>query len=139
MAFTLHSAWNTLQTKVLEKDSATVLTAFDFCALDANGLAVVASATDTALAYVMVDAPAGTTEVVVLSDYSQAFFTGTADQVFATTNRNTEVDLVINSGVQEVDLWASTTDVFKVLGSVDAGTVGSDLNVKFKLNKPICL
>jgi hypothetical protein len=53
--------------------------------------------------------------------------------------RDTEVDLVINTLVQQIDVGASTTDVFRIVGGTDAGTVGSASEIKIRLNKPIYL
>ncbi len=64
--------------------------------------------------------------------------TGTADANFAVANLYTEVDVVINSGVQNIDLGASTTDVLRVIPNVvdtDLNTVGSPLNVLVTINK----
>lgn len=140
MAFKLHSAGNTVTMKKMDKDTATVLAAGDFCGIDVNGLAVVADALSAKLAYVMADAGTGTTEVYcAVADFTQIYFTGTGDAPFATTMRDTEVDMVINSLVQEIDVGASTTDVFRIVWGLDAGTVWSDLEIKFRLNKPIYL
>ena len=140
MSFILESAWNTApQCKYMQKDSATVLNAGDFCSIDVNGLAVVADATSPVLAYVMANAKAWDETVYVLSDYTFAYFVWEADAVFANSYRNTEVDLVINSWVQQIDINATTTDVFKVVWGTDAGTVWETTKVKVRLNKPISL
>ena len=103
--------------------------------LTAWGLATPAVAASTAVAICVQDIN-GKIGVVANED---AVFTGTWDAVFAKTNRNTEVDLVINSWVQEIDLWASTTDVFKILATENAGTVWSDKLIKFRINKTLAL
>lgn len=133
--FEIHKSTESYNTKVLAKDSATVLVGGRFCALTA-GLATVADATSTALAYVVADAGVGETEVTVIAD-DTTLFSGTADAAFAVTNRGTEVDLVLSWDNQLIDLGASVTDVFKVLPSTDAGTVGETTEVRVKLNKPL--
>lgn len=119
--------------KTLVKASATVIEAGDMVEL-ASGLAIKATATGTSLAWSPSGAPAGVTTVQVLND-PKAEFTGTADAVFAVTQRGTEVDLVVNTGAQQIDVGASTTDVLKVDVSDDAGTVGSASNVTVRINK----
>jgi hypothetical protein len=79
------------------------------------------------------------TEVMVLTDPT-AVFEGTADAPFAKTMRNTEVDIAIDgAGNQTIDVGATLTDVFKVLATKDAGTVGEATKVLVKINKPISL
>jgi len=64
-------------------------------------------------------------------------FAGTPDEAFAATNRGTEVDLV-GTTTQLIDLGASSTDVFKILPTDDAGTVGSSTDeVLFTINKTL--
>jgi hypothetical protein len=105
--------------------------------LDAGGLAIKAVAASTSLAYV-VSVPTETT-VQVNADPTQVYV-GTADANFAKAMRNTEVDLAIDgAGNQLIDVGASLTDVFKVVGAIEAGTVGSTLEVQVVINKPIAL
>jgi len=126
-------------TSVLEKSAATTdIVQGQFCTIDAaTGLAIKALAAHTSIAYVM--AVLSSTRVLVLNDASTVF-QGTADAPFALTQRNTEVDIAIDgSGNQTIDVGASATDVFKVISSEDAGTVGSALEVLVMINKPISL
>lgn len=78
----------------------------------------------------------GNTEIYYY-DPQAVIYEWTSDANFAITNRNTPVDLVINSTAGQIDLWASSTDVFKVLSGDEAGTVWSTSNVRVKINKPI--
>lgn len=119
-------------TKVLEKDSATVIEAGSLVALS-SGLAVSADATSTAVAYCETGAEAGTTQVIVVAD-DRLILSGTADEAFAVTNRGTEVDI---TAAQLIDLGASLTDVLKVLPSIDAGTVGETSDVRVRINKSL--
>ena len=139
MNFKIYTGSEQVTFRRLEKDSATVIEAGKMVTLDVNWLAEEADAASTSLAFTQDWAGEGQTYVYVVALYENLVFVGTADQPFVAANRNTEVDLVINSGNQEIDLWASTTDALKVLGSDDAGTVWSEFGVKFKINKPICL
>jgi hypothetical protein len=134
--FRLVTQRDTLSTVSITKDSTTVLRPGTFITLDGSALAIEAVAGSTALAYTIAGAAAGETTVDVVIDHD-IVFEGTADAVFADTMKGTEVDLVVNSSVQNIDVGASTTDVFKVDISTSAGTVGSAANVRVKINKPL--
>ena len=100
----------------IEKDPTIALTRGTFCSVDLTSgapLAVVGTVAATQLAYVMEDAPIGTTEVRVLSN-SDVVFEGLADAAITDAMKNTKVDLVYVSGRQRVDVGASTTDVFTI-------------------------
>lgn len=135
MDFKVHNSGGVNRTKTFLKASATVIEAGDFIALT-SGLVVKASATSAAIAYCEGGAPAWVTEIQVNVDPNLEL-SGTADANFAATNRGAEVDLVVSSGAQLIDIGASTTDVLKILPSADAGTVGSTTNVVVKINKPV--
>ncbi len=125
---------------VLSKENATVnIEAGDFCTIDpSTGLAIRATATSTQLAYVYaVDNEKNT---VLVEAGSDVVYEGTADANFAIINTNTEVDLAIDGGGNQlIDLGASTTDVLKVVATKDAGTVGSTKKVLVKINKPLAI
>lgn len=70
-------------------------------------------------------------------DPRYTIYEGTADANFAVTQRNSEVDLVVSGSDQLIDSGSSATDVFTILNSVNTGTVGSALNIKVRINKPI--
>lgn len=100
----------------IEKDPTIALTRGTFCSVDLTSgapLAVVGTVAATQLAFVMEDAPIGTTEVRVLSN-SDVVFEGLADATITDAMKNTKVDLVYVSGRQRVDVGASTTDVFTI-------------------------
>lgn len=118
--------------KTLAKDSATVIEAGDFVAL-ASGLAIKATAASAKIAYAPYGAAAGETTVQILND-PKAEFTGAGDAAFAVAQRGTEVDLVVNSTVQQIDVGASTTDVLIISVGEDAGVVGSTANIKVRIN-----
>ena len=101
----------------------------------ATGLAIEATAASTELGFCVSD---NGEDIQVVAD-AEAIYKGNADAPFAAINRNTEVDLVINSGVQEIDLGASTTDVFKVLSTKKAGTIGDTTDVRVRINKLIAV
>lgn len=117
------------------KASATVIEAGDLVALS-SGLIIKAVAGSTAIAYAPNGAGDGETEidVTVGNDFT---LVGTADANFAVTNKGAEVDVVVNSNAQQIDLGASTTDVLKVGIGEDAGTVGAATNVEVRINKPL--
>jgi hypothetical protein len=121
-------------TKVLEKASATVIPEGSLVALDAGGLAIIATATSTAVAYCETGGADGETEIIVVND-DRLILSGTANANFAKANRGTEVD--ITTTTQLIDLGASLTDVLKVLPSIDAGTVGETTDVRVRINKSL--
>lgn len=114
--------------------SATVIEAGDLVALS-SGLIVKAGAADTAVAYAPHGSAAGETkiEITVGNDF---LLEGTADANFAITDKGIECDLVGTTNLL-IDLGESTTDVFKVDVSENAGTAGSTANVRVKINKPL--
>jgi len=123
------------RTKPLEKASATVIRPWTFVTLDGAWLAIAAVAASTAVAYT--EAWAGAWELTVLAvTNSDVVYSGTGDAVFAEAQRGTEVDLVIST-TQFIDVGASTTDVFKILPSTDAGTVDSVDGIRITVNKSI--
>lgn len=121
-------------TRKVLKDTATVLEKGDMVTLS-SGLLIKAVAASTALGYCIADAPAGETEVLVLSD-PNIIFAGTGDANYAVTMQGTEVDLV-GTTTQLIDVGASTTDVFKIEIGTEAGTVGSANNIRVRINKPL--
>jgi len=119
-------------TKVLEKDTATVIAPGSIVALSA-GLALPAGAASSSVAYCESGAAAGTTELIVVAD-DRLILSGTADANFNVTDRGLEVDITAS---QLIDLGASVTDVLKVLPSIDAGTVGEAEKVRVRINKSL--
>lgn len=115
--------------------SATVIEPGDLVALS-SGVIVKAGASDTAVAYCPKGSADGETicEVTLGNDFT---LVGTADANFAVTNKGTEVDLVVSTGTQLIDLGESTTDVLKVGISDTAGTVGAATTVEVRINKPL--
>ncbi len=120
-------------TKVLEKASATVIAEGSLVALDAGGLAIKALAASTAVGYCETGWIDGVTEIIVVTD-DRLILSGTGDAVFAKSQRWTEVDI---TDAQLVDVWASVTDVLKILPSIDAGTVDSIDKIRVRINKAI--
>lgn len=115
--------------------SATVIEAGDMVALT-DGLIVKAAANSAAIAYAPNGSANGETkiEVTVGNDF---LLEGTADANFAVAKKGAEVDLVVTSNVQLIDLGESTTDVLKVDISENAGTVDVKTGVRVKINKPL--
>lgn len=118
------------------KESATVIEAGDLVDFDGSGYIAKADASSTAIAYCPKGAAAGTTdvEVTVGNDFE---LVGTAAHNFAITYKGAEVDLVMSGNDQQIDLDASSKDVFKVAIDKAAGTVGSTASVVVKINKPL--
>lgn len=121
-------------TKPLEKASATVIPEGSLVALDWGGLAILATATSTAVGYCETGGADGDTEILVVTD-DRLILSGTADAVFAKSMRGTEVD--ITTTTQLIDVGASLTDVLKILPSTDAGTVGETEKVRVRINKSL--
>jgi len=115
--------------------TATVIEAGDLVGLT-NGIIVKGTAAHTALAYCPKGSANGETvcDVTVGNDF---LLEGTGDAVFAVTQKGTEVDLVVNANVQQIDVGESTTDVLKVDASEDAGTAGVAAGIRVRINKPL--
>ena len=135
MDFKIVSGLHGVPTVLATKASATVIEAGDLVAID-TGLIIKATATSTAIAYAPNGAGNGETkiEVTVGNDF---VLEGTADANFVVAHKGAEVDVVVASGVQKIDLGESSTDVLKVDISENAGTAGSASNVRVKINKPL--
>lgn len=115
--------------------SATVIEPGDLVAVD-TGLIIKATAASTELAYAPFGSASGETKIEITKG-NDFVLEGNADANFAVANKGAIVDLVVNTNVQEIDLGESTTDVLKVDISENAGTAGSKLGVRVKINKPI--
>jgi hypothetical protein len=112
----------------------TVIEAGDLVELSA-GLVIKATATGTAVAWCPDGHASGdgtSCEITVGNDFT---LKTTGDEVFAATYRGGEYD--INTTTQYIDYAASTLDILKVHGGVDAGTVGTAAGVIVRINKPI--
>ena len=135
MDFKIVGGINGVPTVLATKASATVIEAGDLVAID-TGLIIKATANSTAIAYAPNGAGNGETkiEVTVGNDF---VLEGTARDNFAVANKGAEVDVIVASGVQKINLGESTTDVLKVDISENAGTAGSASNVRVKINKPL--
>lgn len=121
-----------LRTVIVTIASATVIEAGDVCELS-SGLPVKGTASGAKLAYSPFACPSGDTQIE-LSVGNNFVLEGTGDAVFAVTQKGSEVDLVVNGGAQQIDVGESTTDVFVVDISENAGTVGSVSNIRVKIN-----
>lgn len=127
----VYAKWAPLKTLI--KESSTVIAPRSMVALD-TGLAISATEASTSIAYSPSGAPAGVTTVQILND-RLAEFVGTADANFAVTDKWGIVDMVLTWAGQLIDIGESTTDVFKVDISEDAGVAGSANNVRVRINK----
>jgi hypothetical protein len=123
-----------VRTVLAVKDTATVIEAGDIVALS-SGVIIKAVAGSTAVAFAPKAAPAGVTEVEVTTGNDFELI-GTAENVFAVTQKGAEVDLVGTTTLL-IDNNASATDVFKVAIDKNAGTVGSTASVVVRINKPL--
>ncbi len=119
----------------LTKASATVIEAWDFVEI-ASGLAIKATATSANIAYTKTWAAAWDTTIDVVVDPT-LILRGVSTTNFAVTNKSAEVDLAVTSGVQLINLAATTTKVLRVIPAEDAGTAGATTDVKVVINKAI--
>jgi hypothetical protein len=123
-----------LRTVLCTIASATVIEAGDVCEFS-SGLPVKGTATGAKLAFSPLACANGDTQIE-LSVGNDFVLEGTGDANFAVAQKGTEVDLVVNAGVQQIDVGASSTDVFVVDISENAGTVGSASDIRVRINKP---
>ena len=121
------------ETKLCTIASATVIEAGDIVTLT-SGLIVKAGAASATIGYCPKGSANGETQVAV--SVGNIELEGTADAVFAVTQKGTEVDIAGTTTLL-IDVGASSTDVFKVDFSENAGTVGSTEGVRVRINKPL--
>lgn len=115
--------------------SATVIEAGDLVKL-ATGLIVKDNAAGARVAYAPEACADGETtiEVTVGNDF---VLEGTADAVFAVTDKGELHDVVMNGTAQEIDIGTASTNVLRLDISEDAGTVGSAAKVRFRIALPL--
>jgi hypothetical protein len=125
-----------VRTRIATIASATVIEPGDFVELS-SGVPVKATATGAKIAWAPNGSADGETEIE-LSVGNDFTLVGTADTNFvAATHNGAEVDLVVNSNAQQIDLGSSSTDVLLVSPFKDAGTASSAANVEVRINKPL--
>lgn len=124
-----------LRTAICPIASATVIEAGDLVE-DSSGLIVKGTATGAKLAWSPKAKAAGTTQIEC-SRGNAFLLKGTGDAVFAAAQRGTDVDLVVNSTNQQIDVGTSSTKVLTIDFAEDAGVVGSASNIRVKINLPI--
>ena len=123
-----------LETIFATKAAGVVIEAGDLVALS-SGLIVKAGAGDAEIAY----APRGAASADLKCEISKGndfLLEGTADANFAVTDKGLYQDLKGTTDLL-IDLGTSSTDVFKVDVSENAGTVGSTAKVRVRINKPL--
>lgn len=125
-----------LYTKPYTIASATVIELWDIVALDASNLVIKATAASTKIAYAVQKSDVWDTEILLAVDWDLVL-KWTWDAVFANSMKWITCDLVVTTWKQYVDVWASATDVFKIISSADAWTVWSAENIKVKINAPL--
>ena len=124
-----------LRTVIATIATAVVIEAGDVCELD-NGLPIKGTATGAKLAYSPFASANGVTQVE-LSVGNDFLLKGTGEVVFAVAQKGDECDLVIDTGVQLLDNDTTSTSVFTVDWSENAGVVGSASDIQFKILKPL--
>ncbi len=123
-----------LRTVIAKKGSSTVVAAGDTVAVS-SGLIIKGLAASAKLSYAPLGGVNGSTQIEV-TEGNNFVLEGTSDVVFAQTYAGTAVDQVDDTN-QYIDIDTSSTLVFMVDISEDAGVVGSTSNVRVRLNKPI--
>jgi hypothetical protein len=121
-----------LRTTICTIATATVIEAGDMVELS-SGLPIKGTATGAKLAWSPFACPSGDTQIE-LTLGNDFVLEGTGDAVFAVAQKGAEVDMVVTTGVQYIDVGTSTTDVFVVDISENAGTVGSVSGIRVKIN-----
>jgi len=102
----------------------------------ASGLPVKATATGAKLAYSPAASANGDTQIE-LSVGNDFTVKGTGEAVFAVDQKGDAVDLVVDTNVQLIDNDTTSTSVFIVDVSENAGTVGSTSDIRAKIALPI--
>ena len=123
------------RTRVAEIASETVIEPGDLVGMDSN-LIVKADENSSALAYAINGSAAGETSIEI-TEGNDFTLVGTGDDVYSEDYRGDLVDLVVDNGTQQIDVGASTTDVFQIIGAEDSGVVGSASGIEVRINKPL--
>lgn len=124
-----------LRTTICPIASATVIEAGDLVEV-ASGLIVKATATGAKLAWSPKAKASGETQIEC-SRGNAFLLVGTGDAVFAAAQRGKDVDLVVNSNNQQIDVGTSSTKVLTIDFASDAGVVGSASNIHVKIALPV--
>lgn len=124
-----------IRTRKCLKGSSTVIEPGDLVAIS-SGLIIKAVAGSTAVAWCPNGGANGETEVEVTigNDFT---LKGTGDATAAVTDKGNEVDLVVNSGDQQIDIGSNTTKVLKIGIGKTAVTAGSASDIEVRINKPL--
>jgi len=124
-----------LRTVICTISTSEVIEAGDMCELS-SGLPIKGTATGAKLAYSPFACESGDTqiELTVGNDF---LLEGTGEAAFAVDQKGDECDLVVATGVQLVDNDTTSTSVFTIDISENAGTVDSTANIRFKILKPL--
>jgi len=124
-----------LRTVIATIATAEVIEAGDMCELS-SGLPIKGTATGAKLAWSPFACANGDTQIdlTVGNDF---VLKGTGEADFAVDQKGDECDLVVDSGTQLVDNDTTSTSVFTIDISENAGTVDSKSNIRFKILKPL--
>lgn len=123
-----------LRTSICTKASATVIAAGNTVAMS-SGLIINAVAASAKIAYAPIGAGNGETQIEV-TEGNNFVLEGTGDAAFAITQKGTAVDQVDDTN-QLIDVGTSSTLVFVIDQSENAGVVGSASGIRVRINKPI--
>lgn len=124
-----------IRTMKVSKGSSTVLEKGDLVEMS-SGEVIKATATGSKLAWCPNGGADGETEIEITvgNDFT---LLGTADTAYvkATHGGGLDCDLVIDTGVQEIDLGSTSKKVFTV--KPGGGTVGETTNIEVRIALPI--
>jgi hypothetical protein len=123
------------RTRMAEIASATVIEPGDIVGMSSN-LIVKADENTAAIAYAINGSADGETSIEI-TEGNDFTLVGTGDAVYSEDYRGDLVDLVMSTNDQQIDVTASTTKVFQIIGAEDSGTVDSASNIEVKIVKPI--
>jgi hypothetical protein len=103
-----------------------------------SGLAVKGTASGAKLAYSpFAHASGDGTQIELTVGNDFVLECAIAENVYAVSQNGTEIDLVVDTAVQELDNNASTTDVFVVCMAQPDAVVGAKTGIRVVINKPL--
>lgn len=124
-----------LRTEICVIASAEVIEAGDLVEAS-SGLPVKATATGAKLAFSPFASPSGDTQIE-LTIGNDFILEGTGDAAYAVADKGTAADLVVPGGAQQIDVSASSTNVFIVCMGQPNAVVGSAANIRVIIALPL--
>lgn len=135
MDFTVVGA-EKLRTAIATIGNTVVIEAGDV-AEAASGLIVKGTATGARLAYCLFAHASGDGTQIEVTVGSDFILEGTGDAAYAVADKGTAADLVVDTGAQQIDVSASSTNVFWVCMSQPAAVVGATTHIQVVIALPL--